>query len=253
VYLKDVVVPAELPPDMDGFKSQQHRWTKGSIQVFKKLIKKVWTSEEPLWIKIEATAHLGTHFAYLLMFGVLVLVYPANFVFQGSLMKSVLLDIPVFFFATFSAIMFYLTAQGAQRPWGWVRAIPYLPLLLGLGIGLSINNGKAVLEALLNRRSEFVRTPKYGEQTAPVRRRSKYKAARSVTFWVEVVLAFYFSWLVFEALRRGQWMSVPFLAMFQFGFLYVVLGSVSKWVTFPSWTPPAPPQEETSDSDPAIA
>ncbi|MFN9943150.1 MAG: glycosyl transferase family 2, partial [bacterium] len=38
IYLTDVVVPAELPPDMDGFKSQQHRWTKGSIQVCKKII-----------------------------------------------------------------------------------------------------------------------------------------------------------------------------------------------------------------------
>jgi hypothetical protein len=181
-------------------------------------------------------------------------VYPANFMFQTSWLKAVLLDIPVFLFATVSVIVFYLTAQGAQRPLGWLRALPYLPLLLALGIGMSINNGKAVLEALFNRQSDFVRTPKYGEQTAPKRRRSKYKAARSITFWLEVTLAVYFSWLVFAALRNGQWISVPFLAMFQFGFLYVVLGSVSKWVTFPSWTlPPSPPEEPTSDSDPAIA
>lgn len=253
VYLKDIVVPAELPPDMDGFKSQQHRWTKGSIQVCKKILGDIWRSDESLGIKIEATAHLGANFAYLLMFGVLILVYPANFMFENSWQKAVFLDMPVFLFATVSTVLFYLAAQGAQRPWGWVKALFYLPLLLALGIGMSINNGKAVLEALLNQQSEFVRTPKYGQSGAPARKRSRYKAARSVTFWIEVVLAAYFSWLLIMALKRGQWVSVPFLAMFQFGFLYVVLGSVSKWIHLPSFTlPPSSPPEEPS-TDPAIA
>lgn len=127
VYLKDILVPAELPPDMDGFKSQQHRWTKGSIQVCKKILGTVWRSEEPLSVKLEATAHLAANFAYLLMFGVVILMYPANFIFQNSWQKAVFLDLPVFFFASLSVILFYLTAQGAQRPWGWLRALPYLP------------------------------------------------------------------------------------------------------------------------------
>ncbi len=235
---------------MDGFKSQQHRWTKGSIQVCKKILGTVWRSDEKLGIKLEATAHLAANFAYLLMFGVIVLVYPANFMFQNSWQKAVFLDLPIFFFATLSVIIFYLAAQGAQRPWGWVKAAVYLPLLLALGIGMSINNGKAVLEALFNRQSDFVRTPKYGQQT--VRKRSRYKAARSVTFWIEVTLAAYFSWLVVMALARGQWVSVPFLAMFQFGFLYVVLGSVTRWLSLPNWTlPPSPPEEPSTD--PAMA
>ncbi len=77
VYLPDVVVPAELPPDMDGFKTQQHRWTKGSIQVCKKMLRQVWQSQESLGRKLEATAHLTSNFAYLLTLGVLVLMYPA--------------------------------------------------------------------------------------------------------------------------------------------------------------------------------
>ncbi|MFZ4765050.1 MAG: glycosyltransferase [Roseimicrobium sp.] len=238
IYVKDVVVPAELPPDMDGFKSQQHRWTKGSIQVCKKILGDVWRSQVPLGVKIEATAHLGVNFAYLFMLAALVLVYPANFIFESSPEKSLLLDLPVFLFATMSSVVFYISAQGAQRALGWVRGAAYLPLMLGLGVGMSINNGKAVLEALFNRQSDFVRTPKYGQQPASVRKRSRYKAARSVTFWIEVLLAIYFSWLVMMAVERSQWMSVPFLALFQFGFIYVVLGSVSKWVRLPFWPPP---------------
>jgi cellulose synthase/poly-beta-1,6-N-acetylglucosamine synthase-like glycosyltransferase len=56
VYLNDIVVAAELPPDMDGFKSQQHRWAKGSIQVCKKMLGPVWRSPAPLHTKLEATA-----------------------------------------------------------------------------------------------------------------------------------------------------------------------------------------------------
>ena len=38
VYLQDVVSPAEIPVEMNAFKSQQHRWAKGSIQTCKKLL-----------------------------------------------------------------------------------------------------------------------------------------------------------------------------------------------------------------------
>ena len=231
VYLKDVVVPAELPPDMDSFKSQQHRWTKGSIQVCKKLLLDLWRSDAPLGHKIEGTAHLTSNFAYLLTLCVLVLMYPATFTLGGSWQKAVFVDLPVFLFATLSVITFYLTAQGAQNRLGWLRAIPYLPALLALGIGMSINNGRAVIEALLNQQSDFVRTPKFGvenrDQTAAVRR-PRYSAGKSVSMWIEVALALYFAALIGLAASRGQWMSLPFLSLFFGGFAYVAWGSLSR-------------------------
>lgn len=252
-YLKEVTVPAELPPDMDGFKSQQHRWTKGSVQVCKKLLGEIWSSEEPLRVKLEATVHLTANFTYLLMLGVLVMVYPANFVFENSTMKMALVDVPVFFFATVSSLVFYGAAQaeaGGNR-WRWLKCLPLLPFLLALGIGMSINNGMAVMEALLNRKSDFVRTPKYGDQQRVIGRKSRYKAARSLTFWIEAVLAVYFTWLLMEAVEMGRWLSATFLAMFQFGFMYVVLGSAGRWASiFSFFSPPPPPQ---ASSDPAMA
>ncbi|MDZ4405259.1 cellulose synthase family protein [Prosthecobacter sp.] len=230
IYLKDVVVPAELPPDMDGFKSQQHRWTKGSIQVCKKILGDIWRSDIPLPLKLEATAHLTSNFAYLLTLCTLVLMYPANFVMGSSWHKAVFVDVPVFFFASFSVVVFYMTAQGAQTRFGWLKALPYVPVLLALGIGMSINNGKAVLEALLNQSSEFVRTPKYGVETksqAAVKK-SRYKAGKSIALWIEVALTGYFGWMIALAAQRGQWGSIPFLLLFFFGFGYVAAGSLMK-------------------------
>ena len=230
IYLKDVVVPAELPPDMDGFKSQQHRWTKGSIQVCKKILGDVWRSDIPLRLKLEATAHLTSNFAYLLTLCTLVLMYPANFVMGSSWHKAVFVDVPVFFFASLSVVAFYITAQGAQSRFGWLKALPYVPMLLALGIGMSINNGKAVLEALLNQSSDFVRTPKYGIETKAqaVKQRSKYKAGKSIALWIEVTLTGYFAWMIALAAQRGQWGSIPFLLLFFCGFGYVAAGSLMK-------------------------
>jgi len=252
-YLKDLAIPAELPPDMDGFKSQQHRWTKGSVQVCKKILGTIWKSDQPLSIKLEATVHLTANFAYLLMLAVLVMVYPSNFIFESSPAKMALIDLPVFFLATLSSLLFYGSAQLvlSKSPWDWIKCLPFLPLLMALGIGMSINNGVAVIEALFNKKSDFVRTPKYGQQMAVKRKRSRYKAARSITFWVEVALALYFSLLVVGAIMEHRWVSVIFLALFQFGFSYVVGASASRWFSEWNLTPPPPPQE--TSSDPAIA
>lgn len=230
VYLNDVLVPAELPPDMDGYKSQQHRWVKGSIQVCLKMLGQVWRSQAPLHAKLEATAHLGANFANLLTLVSLVLVYPWDFLPQNSWQKAVFLDLPLFFFATITVIAFYLTAQGAQRPLGWLRALPFIPLFMALGIGMTVNNARAVIEALLGHQSEFVRTPKYGVtrkgEAAGKARSFRYKAGKSVALWGEVILAGYFGWLLWLAVEKGDWGAVPYRALFMGGFLYVAAASL---------------------------
>jgi cellulose synthase/poly-beta-1,6-N-acetylglucosamine synthase-like glycosyltransferase len=230
VYLNDVLVPAELPPDMDAYKSQQHRWVKGSIQVCLKMLGQVWRSPLPLHTKLEATAHLGANFANLLTLVSLVLVYPWDFLPQNSWQKAVFLDLPLFFFATITVIAFYLTAQGAQRPYGWLKALPLIPLYMALGIGMTVNNTRAVLEALLGHQSEFVRTPKYGvnhkAEVAVKARPFRYKAGKSIALWGEVILAGYFGWLLWLAVQSGDWGTVPYRALFAFGFAYVAAGSL---------------------------
>ena len=227
IFLKDVVTPAELPVDMDGFKSQQHRWTKGSIQTCKKMLGRIWSSDLPFIIKLEATVHLTSNFAYLLLIFLCILIHPAMQPAAGW-QRVMLLDIPIFLMAFLSVGLFYVCSQMALYPkWKWLKEIIYLPVLLALGIGMSINNGKAVLEALFNRQSDFIRTPKYGiEKKKQEWKRSRYRALKSIAPVFEVLLAAYFSYLVIFCLVTGNWGSLPFLVMFQFGFLYVCWGSL---------------------------
>jgi hypothetical protein len=111
-----------------------------------------------------------------------------------------------------------------------MKEILLLPALLALGVGLSLNNARAVLEAVFNHQSDFARTPKYGiERKRQAWRTCKYMPLKSFLPIAEMAFALYFTYFVWFAIWHGQYFSVPFLAMFQIGFLYVSLSSFSQW------------------------
>ena len=230
VFLTDVVTPAELPVDMNGFKSQQHRWTKGSIQTCKKLLPRIWRSQLPLPIKIEATGHLTSNFAYLLLACLCVLLHPSLGGPQSGWLRMFLIDVPIFLTASLSVAVFYICAQRELHPRTWMKEILLLPALLALGVGLSINNARAVLEAIFNHQSEFNRTPKYGiEHKTQPWRSCRYMPLRSLLPTIEIGFAAYFSYFVYYACAHGQFLTLPFLLLFQMGFLYVAISSLAQW------------------------
>ena len=231
IFLNEVETPAELPVDMDGFKSQQHRWTKGSIQCCKKVLPAIWRSKFPLYVKLEATAHLTANFAWLLLMVLCFLIFP-NTKYQPEMSDWVraLIHIPIFIFASGSVVFFYLMSQKALNPKGWFREIIYLPCLLALGIGMSINNTRAVLEALFNMQSGFVRTPKYGiekkkAENVSTDRKRRYKAIKSVTPVLEFLFGLFFLFVLLDALLSGNLVSFIFLLPFPIGFFYTSLSS----------------------------
>src|SRR5213082_1493379 len=230
IFLSDVVTPAELPVDMNGFKSQQHRWTKGSIQTCKKLLPRIWRSELPFAIKAEATGHLVSNFAYLLLAFLCILLHPSTGAPHGGWLRTLLIDVPIFIAASVSVAAFYICAQRDLHPRTWMKEILFLPCLLALGVGLSLNNARAVLEAVFNHKSDFARTPKYGiEHKSQSWRSCKYMPLKSLLPIAEMAFAFYFSYFVWFAISHRQFLSVPFLLMFQGGFLYVSLSSFASW------------------------
>jgi hypothetical protein len=138
-----------------------------------------------------------------------------------------LIDIPLFLAATASVANFYMVCQRELYPHTWTERLRYLPVLMSIGIGLAINNTKAVLEAIFQKPSEFARTPKYriegggGEWMG-----KKYRQAVAVQPLVEVALGLYFTATLIYALRNGIYGTVPFLMLFQVGFLYTGLLSL---------------------------
>src|SRR6185436_13466263 len=148
VYLPDVVSDAELPVEMNSFKSQQFRWAKGSIQVAKKLLPTILRADVSFGVKLEAFFHLTNNFAYPLLMLLSVLLLPNLLVRTHHGMREVLIiDLPLFLGTTLSIASFYITSQREIRPHAWKQALKRLPLVMSVGIGLCINQTRAVLEA----------------------------------------------------------------------------------------------------------
>ena len=226
-FLPDVVTPAEVPVEMNAFKSQQHRWAKGSIQTCRKLLPYILMSDLPLKVKLEAFFHLTANFNYLLMVALSLLMFPAMIVrYEMGWTEMLLIDIPLFAAATLSVFNFYLISQRETYP-DWKTRVRYLPLVMAIGIGLAVNNAKAVLEAVFGAPGEFTRTPKYGiERRQDEWQGKKYHQSMPIQPFVEVALGLYFTMTVFYALANGIYGTLPFLVLFQFGFLYLGLMSM---------------------------
>ena len=228
VYLPEVECPAELPVEMTAFKTQQARWAKGLIQVSKKILPKVLSSDEPRHVKIEAWYHLTANLSYPLMIVLSVLLLPAMIIrFYQGWFQMLYIDLPLFMASTFSISSFYLVSQRELFPRTWPRVLLYLPFLMALGIGLTVTNTRAVLEALVGKKTAFARTPKYRVESKKDRLLgAKYRKRLGWVPWLELAIGTYFALTVYYAIDNENFFTVPFLLLFVIGYWYTGLMSL---------------------------
>jgi cellulose synthase/poly-beta-1,6-N-acetylglucosamine synthase-like glycosyltransferase len=220
IYLQDVECPAELPVEMTAFKTQQARWAKGLIQTGKKILPKVLASDASLHTKIEAWYHLTSNISYPLMVLLSILLTPAMIIrsYQGWC-QMLYIDLPLFMASTCSISSFYLVSQRELFPRSWTRTLPYLPFLMALGIGLTVTNTKAVIEALIGRKTAFARTPKYRVESKKDKvGKTKYRRRLGWVPWVELLVGSYFALTVYYAIDNENYITVPFLLLFVIGY-----------------------------------
>src|SRR5580698_9957551 len=227
-YLQDVECPAELPIEMTAFKTQQARWAKGLIQTGKKILPTVMRSDASFHIKLEAWYHLTANISYPLMIVLSTLLMPAMIIrsWQGPL-QMLLIDLPLFMASTMSVSSFYLVSQKELFPKTWYKTFLYVPFLMALGVGLTITNTKAVMEALFGVQSAFARTPKYrvakkGEKSQA----KKYRKRLGIIPWIELAIGCYFAFNVWYAVSTENFFTIPFLILFVFGYWYTGLLSL---------------------------
>jgi cellulose synthase/poly-beta-1,6-N-acetylglucosamine synthase-like glycosyltransferase len=228
IYRQDVECPAELPVEMTAFKTQQARWAKGLIQTGKKILPRVLKSDQPFRVKLEAWYHLTANLSYPLMVILSVLLLPAMVIrFYQGWFQMLYIDIPLFLASTFSISSFYLVSQRELFPRTWPRAILYVPFLMAIGIGLTITNTLAVLEALVGKQTAFARTPKYRvESKTDVVRATKYRKRLGWVPWIELLIGTYFGLTVYYAVSNENYLTVPFLMLFVCGYWYTGLMSL---------------------------
>ena len=229
VYLNGLEAPAELPVQISGLKTQRHRWTKGAVQTARKMLSRIWRSTVPLRAKIEATFHLTANVNYPANLALAALLFPAMLIrMRTGFGPFLLIDVPVFLLGTGSVYLYYLLSQSelGRLDRSVLRSLPALILM---DTGIALNNSVAVAEGLLGDTGEFVRTPKFSlVRTGESWRQKMYRGRDSWLCWAELAIGLYFSVTVLAAIQLRMWPAVPFLVLYQAGYLYIGLLSLAQ-------------------------
>jgi cellulose synthase/poly-beta-1,6-N-acetylglucosamine synthase-like glycosyltransferase len=216
-YLPHISAPAELPAHINAYKRQQFRWAKGSIQTALKHLAVLWKSSHPLAVKVEGTIHLTNYAVHPFILLNLFLTLPL------MLNRSQFLWlIPSFTLAAIGPWLMYWIAMREQSL-GYLERFSNLIVLVLLGVGLSLNNSRAVIEALIGKPSPFFRTPKFdlNGQAHNNQKKSIYLMQSDLWVWIDIILAIYATSLVIYAFANGLWNITPWLFIYIGGFSYV--------------------------------
>lgn len=228
-FLRDVTSPAELPAEINALKSQQFRWTKGAIETARKLLPMVWKSNIPFRIKFHSTFHLTNNIVFPFIILASILNVPLTFIKHGGGFDAYFDFMSVFVLAFIGSFLFYLYSQKDIYT-DWRKRIMLFPVFMAGSMGFAVNNSKAVLEGLFKRKSEFVRTPKYGiEGRKQQWNDKKYVPVKfSWTVLIEIGLALYCFFGVLSSLYYMEIAAVPFQLLFTAGYGFVALLSVQQ-------------------------
>jgi cellulose synthase/poly-beta-1,6-N-acetylglucosamine synthase-like glycosyltransferase len=241
IYLPEVACPAELPVLITGFKSQQCRWAKGSLQTAVKLLPTLLRAPLSPWVKYQAFIHLTYYMVHPLLLTVTLLSVSA-FKLQGQDAS------PPFpwvvgltcSFVTLGPLSMLVYAQYVLYP-RWWRRIWQLPSMMFIGIGVALSTSFAVAGAFWGKDREFIRTPKFGITSEGDTWSGKaYVDRRPWTGVLEIGLGAYSVWAFWQAWQQAQYGILPFLVLYSGGFLIVgaltILHSGIRCVSSPSMT-----------------
>ncbi len=227
VFLKDFTSPAELPSEINALKNQQFRWTKGAIETAKKILPLVWRSKIPLRVKLQSTFHLTNNIVFPFILLAAILNVPLIFIKNSGPHEAYFAVMSLFVLAFVSSFMFYLYSQRDIRN-DWRKKIVLFPLFMAGSMGFAVNNSRAVFEGLLNRKSEFVRTPKFkvvsNNDSWIGKKYTSKKLGMSVI--VELIMAIYCLVGIVASIYFFELAALPFQILFFLGFSFVSVTSI---------------------------
>ncbi len=222
VFLPDFTSPAELPSEINALKTQQFRWTKGAIETAKKILPLVWKSKIPLRVKLQSTFHLTNNLVFPFILLAAILNVPLIFIKNSGSHEAYFAILSLFVLAFVSSFLFYLYSQKDIRT-DWRKKIVLFPLFMAGSMGFAVNNSRAVIEGLLNRKSEFVRTPKFKVVSERDTWMGKRYLSRKLGFsvYVEAIMAVYCLVGIASSIYFLEIAALPFQILFFIGFSFV--------------------------------
>lgn len=220
-YTADIVVPAEIPSEVEAFKKQQFRWAKGSFQVVRKILPRVFgQSDLPLHVRFMAFLHLTGYFVHPLMLAMLLLTLPV-----GLLIPQTFKIFPVIsLIAGLGAPLLYLVAVAPHTP-PLIEKLKLLPILTLTGFGISLSTTIAVIEGLTGTGGAvFVRTPKLNLSNSNKQRLKvdhTYLSPINPLVWVEIALGVYALLTIVILAPHLGWGIIPWMLVYMLGYFYI--------------------------------
>jgi cellulose synthase/poly-beta-1,6-N-acetylglucosamine synthase-like glycosyltransferase len=228
-FISDVIIPSEIPIDVNSYKTQQHRWAKGSIQTAKKILPQILKSDDRLIKKIEAFIHLSQYMVHPMMIILALFSYPLMLLLRPINHMSIPFTMKILWcfilLGTFAPSILHIVSQKVSYK-DWLKRCVFIPTVMIIGCGIAFNNTRGIIEALLNIKSDFIRTPKYG-----IVKRSKitsikdYALSANVSSLGEIFLGIYCLAGFIQYLLHKEFVFGYFLLVCTVGFLYI--GTVS--------------------------
>jgi cellulose synthase/poly-beta-1,6-N-acetylglucosamine synthase-like glycosyltransferase len=226
-YLTDFTTPAEVPSEINSVKSQQFRWTKGAIETCKKILPRVWKSNYSLKHKIISTYHLTNNIVFPFILIACLLNTPIVLIKNSGHYDAYFTFMSVFVLAFIASFLFYLYSQKDVYD-DWRKRVLLFPVFMAGSMGFAINNTKAVFQALFNKKTEFVRTPKYlivDKKDSWVDKKYVHKKISFSVVLESLVSLYSFAGVVISVITL-QISALPFQLMFSFGFGLVAFLSI---------------------------
>lgn len=230
-FIEDLVVPAEVPAQLTGFRRQQHRWARGSLECAYRLLPKVWRSGESFMTRVQASLHLCAYFIQLLLL-LLLLIYPLVVLASMEYPQfSTIFGIGYIFAMTSIAPTVFFVTGSRQGGRSWVRDIPHIIAITAFGAGLMVNTARAALQIFTQRNPAFERTAKFGleqEQTEDTSWTLKrYQLAPDRIVFFEIALGTYAVFAATLAWRNENWGVFIYATIFGIGLFSVATATLS--------------------------
>ena len=228
VFLPDIVVDAELPAQINAAKRQQFRWAKGSIQCATKLLFDIAIKRKiSIETKIQAFVQLTRHIVHPL---ILIQFLALPVLLAGNVNLYIVSFLPIITIVTYLAMgpgAFILIIQNMYGK-SWKSKAKLLPALSIYNAGMSVNNTVAVFDAILGKKNEFHRTPKYGIINKDDDWKGKaYNLPFTQTTLLEIFFGVYGIIAIFISIFSNNPMFVPIIAIQTIGFFYIAYLSLS--------------------------
>lgn len=228
-YCPDIVTPSELPDSLSALKSQQFRWTKGGVETSKKLISKLWQSNQTLPVKLFGSFHLLNHYIYLFVLLTALLSVPVMIIKSKHPEFQSLTSWNTFLILIFLInFIYYLTAtikNNKTITHSILQISEKFPVAMIVSLGLTYHNSKAIVSGLRGEKTEFVRTPKldrHKEDNDYVKENNPGRVGIP-----ELVLFFYFLTAVISGIYLGEYGFLMYHVLLLSGYGLVLYKSIN--------------------------